>query len=221
VRMRTCGPIGGVLGVGASALALAAATAAFTGTPAALKLVHRMRAAYQKLPAVENVRTGQVFYCPAASEGWGYAPRRHCNVRARVHEEYDLSNGRIVRVIGQVRAHGLPTLRYVDSKRGWYRIAAGQSCWQRANLPFVNPLLVDFPFAGERLAVTQRTRTRTILQGVSARGGYREIDYIANKTFFEYRSVEITRVPHAVHRLIDHLRVQSRPTGAIPTPTCG
>jgi hypothetical protein len=48
----------------------------FSGTPTALKLVHRMRAAYQKLPAVENVRTGRCSTVRLLLEGWDYAPSK-------------------------------------------------------------------------------------------------------------------------------------------------
>jgi hypothetical protein len=198
-----------------------AAANAFTGTPAALQLVDAMRQAYDRVQAVDNVRTGDVFYCPAVTEGWDYVPHRNCHARARVVEEYDLSHGHIVRVVGKVTSRGLPTLRYVNSKRGWYRIAEGQACWRLLQLAFVNPLLVDFLFPNERLTIADRTRTTVVLEGYSAPAGYREIDYVTRRTQLEFRSDELTHVGHHSYRLIDHLREARRSSvTSAPAPVC-
>lgn len=150
--------ISGAVGLGAL-LAVTAVANAFTGTPAALGLVHAMRRVYNRVHVVDNVRTGDVFYCPSVTEGWDYVPHRNCHARARVVEEYDLSHGHVVRVVGRVTSRGLPTVRYVNSTRGWYRIAAGQACWQLAQFPFANPLFVDFAFPNERLTIAEARRS--------------------------------------------------------------
>jgi hypothetical protein len=195
--------------------------AAFTGTPAALKLVRQERAAYTSFRAVRNVRTGAVVYCPFVPEGWAYGPAPHCQTPARVVEEYDLSHGRVVRVVGEVTARGLPTLRYVLSKRGWYLTAAGLDCWASSDLAFVNPVLVEFPYPKEHLTITKRTQSTIVLEGFSARGSYREIDYIARKSLLNYRTIEISSFRHKTYRLVDHLSVLHKPSGAIKTPVCG
>lgn len=84
-----------------SCAATATTAAAFSGTPAALKLVRELRVAYRSVQAIDNVRSGDVFYCLSVPEGWDYVPHRGCRARARVAEEYDLSHGRIVRVMAR------------------------------------------------------------------------------------------------------------------------
>jgi hypothetical protein len=193
---------------------------AFTGTPAALRLVHAMRRAYSRVQAVDNVRTGDVFYCASVPEGWDYTPHRNCHARARVVEEYDLSKAHLVQVVGTVSSRGLPTLRYANSKRGLYRIAAGQACWRLTRLPFVNPLLVDFPFPNERLTIAHRTQSTVVLEGYSAPVGYREIDYVNRRSEFEFRSDEITSIGYRSYRLVDHLREARRSAVPAPAPIC-
>jgi hypothetical protein len=216
------GKLRGVLAaVSLSVLVVPSAAGSFTGTPAALKLVRQERAAYKAIRAVRDVRTGAVVYCLSAPDGWTYAPEAHCTTPAHDVEEYDLSKGKVVRVVGEVRARGLPTLRYVESKRGWYLTAGGANCWSRSSIPFLIKPLVEFPFPKERLTITKRTRSTIVLDGFSAPSSYREIDYIAPRTLFNYRTVEITYTKHKTYRVVDHLAVLRKPTGAISTPPCG
>lgn len=135
-------------------------------------------------------------------------------------EEYDLSHGRVVRIVGKVTAHGLPTLRYVRSSSGSYLTAAGLRCWQRLGLPFVEALLVDYPLPGERLTITAHTNGTIVLQAVSSQDAYRELDYIDPRTDFVYRSAEITSARHRQYTVIDHLAVLRRAAPSIATPTC-
>jgi hypothetical protein len=73
VGSRVSRVISGAVGLGAP-LAVTAVANAFTGTPAALGLVHAMRRVYNRVHVVDNVRTGDVFYCPSVTEGWDYVP---------------------------------------------------------------------------------------------------------------------------------------------------
>jgi hypothetical protein len=51
--------------------------------------------------------------------GWTYAPMPGCHVPAKVTEEYDLSGGRVERIIGQVTApHHASLSHVVDSTAG-------------------------------------------------------------------------------------------------------
>lgn len=86
-----------------------------------------MPAAARTLTAVRVRRAGAVVYCPSVPEGWTYAPEPGCSLRATVTEDYDLSRGRIRRVIGRVTATERPVLTYVVDASGWYRAAAGST----------------------------------------------------------------------------------------------
>src|ERR1700722_6682636 len=95
---------------GAVAMLVPVVASAFTGTRAAVGLVNEMYAAYRKVPAVSEVLTGDVVYCPAYPEGWTFAPYAGCTTDARVSEEDQLSNGHVVGIIGLVGAPSRPTL---------------------------------------------------------------------------------------------------------------
>jgi hypothetical protein len=202
------------------ALLVPAVGGSFTGTPAALKLVRAMRAAIRDVPAVRQVRTGAVVYCPSVPQGWTYAPQPGCPTRARVSEEYDLSHGKVTRILGDVTAPLLPTLRYVDSPLGWYQTAAGLSCWDLKLSGFTVGPFVDFPLRAEHLTIIARTKRKIVLQGIATQSAYRELDYINPSTDFAYRVDEITSANHKSYRVTDHLTKLTRPTPPVSTPTC-
>jgi hypothetical protein len=135
------------------------AGAGFTGTPAAVKLVRELRAAYKTIGATGYVLTGDVVYCPSVAEGWTFAPQPGCRTPARVSEVDDLVNGRVIRAVGHVTAPSRPMLRYVVSSLGWFQAPVGAPCWRSFGLPFVAAQFVSYPFPGQRLSIIRRTRS--------------------------------------------------------------
>lgn len=218
MRRRWTGPILSALACAAVAGALAPAVAAgFTGTPAALRLVAKMRAAYAKLPGVSWVATGDVVYCPQLPEGWTEAPFAGCTVRARVSEEDQLIHGRVLRAVGTVSApsrRNLPTLHYRLSADGWYERAAGARCWRRADLPFVAALWVSYPFPGQTLSIVEQTRSRVVIQALTPKFGLREFDYVNPATGLEPRSIAFT---HTAHHTFEVSETETSLTAPPPT----
>jgi hypothetical protein len=196
------------------------AGAGFTGTPASVKLVREMRAAYKTIGATGYVLTGGVVYCPSAAEGWTFAPQPGCTGPARVSEVDDLVNGRVVRAVGHVSSPSRPTLRYVVSSLGWFQAAAGAPCWRSFGLPFVAAQFVSYPFPGQRLSIIRRTRGEIVIQAITSRSGYRELDYVNPRTDFEYREVLFTHTAHKTYRVVYRIhRAAASPAPA--TPACG
>ena len=108
IRRRAAGRVAAVLGVATCVagigLAWGVGAEAFTGTPAALGLVHRLEAQTARFPAVRDVPTGWVAYCPEIPFGWIDVPISGCREHARVTEEIDLSHGQVVRFVGEVKS---------------------------------------------------------------------------------------------------------------------
>jgi hypothetical protein len=209
--------------LGAVALVAVGATsadAAFTGPPAALKLVREMRAAYSRVKAVEDVWTGALVYCPAFAEGWTYAPQPGCRSRARVSEEDDLANGHVVRAVGLVTAPGRPSLRYVVSNQGWFQASVGATCWKFFHLPFVAPLWISYPFADERLSIVGRGASAIVMQATATASGYRELDYVNPRTHLLPREVQFTTAHAKTYRVTIHSSVLAQATAPVETPVC-
>jgi len=208
------------LGVSAALVALAPAVGgAFTGTHAALKLISEQRAVYSKLPAASWVLTGDIVYCLAYPEGWTYAPYAGCTVPARVTEDDQLSNGHVVRAVGVVTAPSQPTLRYVISPHGWYLAADGAKCWASFRLPYVSPLYISYPFPGETVSILSATKSEIVIQALTPKFGYRELDYVDAKTLLEPRIVVVAVTKHKTYSYTyTSLRAQAPPS--LATPTC-
>ncbi len=206
--------------VGLVQLAVTSASDAFTGAPAALNLVREMRAASGKVRAFHDSFGGAVVYCPSIAEGWTYAPQPGCTVRARVSEEDDLVRGRVVRIVGAVRATSRPTLRYVASAQGWFRAAAGAACWTSFGLPFVAPPFVSYPFPGERLAITHKSKREIVLQATVVQSGYRELDYVDPRTHLQSRETQFNLSNHKTYRVDIGISSLERPSTPAATPTC-
>jgi hypothetical protein len=201
-------------------LVAAPASGAFTGTPDALRLVRQMRAAYRKVRAVHDALTGDVVYCPSVPEGWTYAPQTGCTVRARVSEEDDLVKGRVIRVFGSVRSRSRPTLRYVASAQGWFQAAVGAACWTSFGLPFVAGFFVSYPFPGERLAISRKSKREIVLAATTSRFGYRELDYVNLRTHLQSRNVLFTHTRHKTYRVGIAISSLPQPSAAVATPAC-
>jgi hypothetical protein len=196
------------------------AGAGFSGTRAAVKLVREMRAAYENIGAVRYGLTGDVVYCPSVSEGWTFAPQPGCGAPARVSEVDDLTNGRVVGAVGRVSAPLRPTLRYVFSAHGWFQADAGATCWRSFGLPFVAAQFVSYPFPGQRLSIVRQTRSEIVIQALTSKFGYRELDYVDPKTDFEYREVLFSRTARKTYKVVYQL-ARAAPITLPTTPACG
>ena len=211
-----------VYAVIALALLSAAVARAFTATQSASRVISRMRVEARRLTAVRTERSGALVYCRSVPDGWTFAPQAGCRVRARVTEEYDLSGGRIKRVIGHVTASGRPEFTYVNDSSGWYRSVAGTRCWTRELRGFTAPALVDYPLPGELVSLLTRTRTRIVLRAVARSEGYEQLDYVNPTTFFDYRDVEITHRGRKAYRVYDaSTPLPTRTRRPSTTPACG
>jgi hypothetical protein len=196
------------------------AAGAFTGTKAALRLVAEMRVAYSKLPAVSWVLTGDVVYCPTYPEGWTFAPQPGCELDARVSEQDQLSNGHVVFAVGTVTAPSRPTFRYVVDRHGWYRAAAGATCWKSSQLPYTTPLFVSYPLPGQTLSILSTTKNEIVSQALTPKFGYRELDYIDPKTHLEPHEVLVTTISHKTYRVSYDYTFPAAPPSSVATPTC-
>jgi hypothetical protein len=213
--------VAGICVVVAIQMAAAVAAGAFSATPAARTMIGRMRTAARKLIAVRAKRGGDLVYCLPVPAGWTYAPEFGCSARARVTEEYELSHGRIERIIGQVTAAHRPTLTYVVDRSGWYRLAAGSARWTRTSSGFAAALLVDYPLPGERVSISKQTEKLVVLHAVSKPDGYEVSDYVNPKTLFDYRDVEVMHVKGKVYRVFDRSRpLHKQSPRPATTPAC-
>jgi hypothetical protein len=199
----------------------AAIAHSFTATHSAARVIAKMRAEARTLTAIRARRTGAVVYCPSVPEGWTYAPQAGCRVHAQVSEEYDLSNGHIERIIGQVTAPAKPTLRYVVDSSGWYRSAAGSRCWTLELRGFFAALLIDYALPNERVSILSRTPTRIVIQAVSRPDAYTELNYVNPTTFFDYRDVDISNSEHRTFRVYDrNVPLSAQTPRPSTTPMC-
>lgn len=212
------GAIACVAGIG---LVWGAGAEAFSGTHAALSLVHRLRARAARFPAVRLVPTGYIVYCAQIPLGWIDAPVAGCSEHARVTEELDLSRGRVVREVSKVTAPSQSSIRSVASSRGWFQLDQGLDCWFPFSLPFVNVLLVDYPFPDERIRIVAATDRVIVIGGVARRYGYRELDYVNPRTDLVYRVDQFATIGRKTYRETDRLSYLFRQTRApATTPLC-
>lgn len=203
------------------ALFCAVDSEAFSGTPAALRLVHALRAQTARFPAVRVVPTGYVVYCPQIPLGWINVPLAGCREHARVTEVIDLSHGRTIRFVSEVRARSQSAIQSVASSRGWFQRDQGLDCWLPFRLPFFKQSLVGFPYPGERIKIVASTRTVIVIGAVAPRFGYRELDYINPATELIYRVDEVNSIGHKTYRETDNLTYLSRqPPTPSTTPEC-
>lgn len=208
----------GVAGIG---LVSASSGEAFTGTPAALRLVRVLQAQTARFPAVRVVPTGWVVYCPQIPLGWINVPLGGCREHARITEVIDLSRGRTVRFVSEVKARSQSTIQSVASPRGWFQRDQGLDCWLPFTLPFFKQSLVGFPYPGERIRIVASTRTAAVIAAVAPRFGYRELDYINPATELIYRVDEFNSIGHKTYHEIDHLTyLFRRPPTPPTTPVC-
>jgi hypothetical protein len=217
-RATVLGVMACVAGVG---LVWAANVEALTGTPAALRLLRRLEAQTARFPAVRNVPTGYVVYCPQIPPGWINVPLEGCREHAHVTEEIDLSHGRTIRYVTTVTARSQPTIRSVASARGWFQRDQGLDCWLQFPLPFFKQLLVGFPLSGEQVRIVAWTSTVAVIGAVASRFGYRELDSINPLTDLIYRVDEFNSVGRKTYRETDHLNYLFRqPPAPSTTPVC-
>jgi hypothetical protein len=194
---------------------------AFTGTPAALTLVHRIEAQTARFQAARDTPTGWVAYCPEVPLGWINAPISGCREHARVTEEIDLSHGRVVRYVGEVRARSEATIQSVGSPRGWFQLDQGLYCWLQFPMPFVKQTLVGYPFPGERVRIISQSSTQVVIGAVAPRFQYHELDYVNPATDLIYRVDEFNSFGHKSYRETDHLTYLShRSRTPATTPIC-
>jgi hypothetical protein len=207
-----------VAGIG---LVWGAGADAFTGTPAALRLVNRVRAQTARFPAARLAATGSVVYCPQIAQGWLEVPVAGCREPAKVTESFDLAGGRVVRVVTDVTARSQSAIRSVASPGGWFQRDEGLDCWFSFPLRFVKPLFVDYPFPGERLRIVAATRTVSVIGAVAPRYGYRELDYVNPASDLIYRADEFNSFGHKTYHEIDRLSYLPRRSPIAPTtPVC-
>jgi hypothetical protein len=221
VPRKVAAVLGVVACVAGIALVWGAAAEAFTGTPAALRLVQRLRAQTARFTAASLVPTGYIVYCPQIPLGWIDVPLAGCREHARVTEEFDLSRGRVVRVLAKVSARSQASIRSVASTRGWFQLDQGLDCWLPFSLPFVKALLVDYPFPGERIRIVAATSKVIVIAGYARRSGYHELDYVNPETDLIYRVDQFSTLGHKTYRETDRLRYSSRHSRApATTPIC-
>jgi hypothetical protein len=219
VPRKVAAVLGVVACIAGIALVWGAAAQAFTGTPAALRLVHRLRAQTARFTAASFVPTGYIAYCPQIPLGWVGVPLAGCREHARVAEELDLSRGRIVRVLANVTAGSQASIRSVASSRGWFQLDQGLDCWLPFSLPFVHVLLVDYPFPRERIRIAAATGKVIVIAADAPRSGYRELDYVNPATDLIYRVDQFSTLGHKTYRETDRLRYlfrRSRPPATAP-----
>jgi hypothetical protein len=194
---------------------------AFTGTPAALTLVHRLQAAAARFPAVRIVPTGYIVYCQEIPLGWINVPVSGCREHARVTEEVDLSHGHVVRFVGVVKARSQSSLRSVASSRGWFQLDEGLDCWLQFPMPFVKQDLIGFPFPGERIRIVSETPAVVVIGAVAPRFRYRELDYVNPATDLIYRVDEFNSFGNRTYHETDHLTYLLRQARTpSTTPVC-
>jgi hypothetical protein len=194
---------------------------AFTGSPAALRLVNRVRAQTARFPAVRLAATGSVVYCQQVPQGWLEVPVAGCREPAKVTESFDLAGGRVVRVVTDVTAQSQSSIRSVAGSAGWFQLDEGLDCWFSFPLRFVKPLFVDYPFPGEQLSIAAATATVIVISAVAPRYGYRELDYVNPVSDLIYRADEFNSFGHRTFHEIDRLTyLFRRPRITRTTPVC-
>jgi hypothetical protein len=194
---------------------------AFTGTRAALRVVRQFRVAAARFPAVRDVPSGYVAYCPSSPLGWIPLPLFGCRENARVTEEIDLVRGRPIRVFGEVRARTQPTIRYVGSSRGWFQLDQGLDCWFDSSTPFIMEAFATFPFPGERIRIVTSTATSIVIGATAPRFRYHELDYVNPATGLIYRIDSFNSLGRKTYRVSDHLTYLYRRSRArATTPVC-
>ena len=194
---------------------------AFTGTPEALRLVHRLEVQTARFPAVRVVPTGYVVYCPDIPLGWLNVPLGGCREHARVTEEIDLSNGRTIRYLSEVRARSQSTIEAVASSRGWFQHEQGLDCWLPFQLPFTRQLFVGFPLPGERIRIVASNDAVAVIGAIAPRFGYRELDYVNPATDLIYRVDQFNTLGHTTYRETDHLTyLFTQPPTPAASPIC-
>jgi hypothetical protein len=165
--------------------------------------------------------TGSVVYCQEIAQGWLDLPVAGCREPARVKESFDLAGGRVVRVVTDVTARSQSSIRSVASPGGWFQRDEGLDCWFSFPLRFVKPLLVDFPFPGERLRIVAATRTVVVLGATAPRYRYRELDYVNPASDLIYRADEFNSLGRTTYHEIDRLTyLFQRPRVTPTTPVC-
>lgn len=203
-------------------LLVATAAWAFTATPAANRVIDAERADARQLPAVRVARTGAIVYCTSVPEGWTYAPQPGCHTPAHVTEKDDMYRGRIERIIGHVTAAHRPSLTYVVDSSGWYRSTAASGCWTLELQLFRRAPLIGYPLPATRVSILSSTDRRIIIEAVSHRFAYKELDYVNPKTSFDYRDIEITYANKKAYRVYDSsVRLRTRIPRPSTTPQCG
>lgn len=194
---------------------------AFTGTRAALNVVRQFRVAADRFPAVRDVPSGYVAYCPPSPLGWIPLPLFGCRENAHVTEEIDLVRGRPIRVFGEVRARTQPTIRYVGSSRGWFQLDDGLACWFDSSTPFIAQSFASFPFPGERIRIVASTATSIVIGATAPRFRYHELDYVNPATALIYRIDSFNSLGRQTYRVSDHLTyLYKRTRSPATTPVC-
>ena len=197
-------------------LAVPALAAAFTGSPAARALGQRMLHAYDSVPAVLAVSTGDVYLC---SGGRALTDRPHSGCRAaRSTTENDLSMGRVTRRVGTVRAPGLPVWHELELPSGaWIRAASGP-CWERKGSSELGGRYVRFD-PQERLSIAGRSAGHIILVGRER--GFMERDVVDPVTAQTPLFVEHESAPNPRATLTIRQSVLATPAPPMtPTPAC-
>jgi hypothetical protein len=207
-----------VAGIG---LVWGAGADAFTGTPAALRLVNRVRAQTARFPAARLAASGSVVYCQQIAQGWLVVPVAGCREPAKVTESFDLAGGRVVRVVTDVTARSQSSIRAVASPAGWFQLDEGLDCWFSFPLRFVKTLFVDYPVPGERLRIVAATGSVIVISAAAPRYGYRELDYVNPASDLIYRADEFNSFGHKTYHQIDRLKYLLRRPRVAPTaPVC-
>jgi hypothetical protein len=207
-----------VAGIG---LVWGAGAEAFTGTPAALRVVRRVQAVQARFPAVRDVPTGWVAYCQESPLGWIPVPLFGCRENAHVIEEIDMVRGRPTRVFGQVKARSQPTIRYMGSSRGWFQLDEGLDCWFDSSTPFVTQSFASFPIPGERIRIVSATATSIVIGATAPRFQYHELDYVNPTTGLIYRIDSFNSLGRKSYRVSDHLiYLYQRTRSPATTPVC-
>ena len=91
--------------------------------------------------------------------------------------------------------------RYAVSSNGWFQAAVGAACWRSFPLPFTAAQFVSYPYPGQHLSILSRTHAQIVIQAITPKFGYRELDNVDARTDFEEREVVYTQTAHATYRV--------------------
>ncbi len=198
-------------------LTVVPAAQAYHATPAAQRLVNAIFAASARVVAVHETRTG-VYYCPASPVGFDFTPEG-CGPRGQLNDEFDLSNGSLVRIFGQVSANGRPTLSFLTDATGDHLTANGLGCWAQSNVTHLAGMPAITFGPSERLRIIAHRRHVILLQGTER--GFRELNYVDPQTDLIVREDQWIRdrrrTLHSIARYTVLTQVTTPPT---PTPAC-